>query len=170
MIRNRKILAYSLCASLGLLSTSGGANAACTLAGTWQLFGMQGDTPNIKSTITSLRNGADTGAVAIRSFPATGTPFENGTANVIQCTLTVAAGGSFTGPCDSFGVKAGSSGSATASGHFSLSACNLAGTITFAGEPPAVTIQRGRINSNSTGGAGIATKGAGRVLYFTLVK
>jgi hypothetical protein len=170
MTQSWKLLAYSIFASLGLLSTLGGADAACAVVGTWQFFGIEGSSPGIKQVGTSVRNSANTGSVQINSFPTTGTAFRNNTSNVIQCTLTVAAGGSFTGSCSSFGVTPNSNGPATVSGNLALNACNLTGTINVAGEPPATTIQGGRINSNSTSGAGIATKGQGNVLYFTLIK
>ena len=170
MTANRSFVVYALCTTLGVLSTSVSANATCALAGTWQFFGIEGKSPAIKDISTNVGNTTNNGSTQIKSFPLTGKPFENDTADVIACTLTVAANGSFTGPCSSFAVTAGNSGPATVSGTFALNACNLTGTIDVAGEPPAVTIQRGRINFNSTGGSGIATKGGGRVLYFTLVK
>ena len=170
MTRNRKFFAYPLYVTLGLLPALASANAACALAGTWQFFGMEGSSPSIRDVATQVGSSNNKASVQINSFPLTGKPYRNNTSNVIECTLTVASNGNFTGPCTSFGVVANSNGPGTVSGKFTLSSCNLTGTINVAGEPPAIAIQRGRINSNSTGGSGIATKGTGDVLYFTLVK
>lgn len=177
MIRKRKILAYSLCAILGLLSTSIAANATCAAspAGKWHFFAMQGQTPDIHSVNAIVKNGSNQNTT-IKVFPNTGEAFQNNTSNVIKCTLTVNGSGNFTNsPCSYFAVTQEKSGTAVVSGNIALSpqstdfsSCNLTGTINVADELTPVTIQGGHINGSS--GAGIATQGTKQVLYFTLVK
>ena len=167
MIRNRPIVAYALCASLGLLSTSGAANAACALAGSWHLFMMKGSTPDIQTMTQNVGDVGNSGAVSVRSFPTTGAAFQNNTAQVNNCRLTVASNGGFTGNCKSFGV-AGRTGSGTVRGNLLLSsACNFRATINV-GDPTAIVIRA--LHINDTHGAGIATQGTRQVLSFTLVK
>jgi hypothetical protein len=166
MIRKRKILAYSLSGTL-LLSTSGIANAACALSGTWHFFAMMGSTPDIQSFTTTVRNSTNTGTVNVKGFPLAGAAFKNDTSRVIKCVLTVAANGSFTGPCDSYGA-AGAFTNPPVSGNLALSSCDLTGTINVQGDPTPVKIRGGHINGVS--GAGMATQGSKRVLSFTLVK
>jgi len=166
MIRKRKIFAYSLSATL-LLSSSGIANAACTLAGTWHFFALQGSTPDIKSFTTTVRNSTNTGTVNVKAFPLAGSAFKNDTSRVIKCVLTVAVDGSFTGPCSSFGV-AGASNNPTVSGNLAQSSCNLTGTINVQGDPTPVTIRGGHISGGS--GAGIMTQGTKQVLHFSLIR
>jgi hypothetical protein len=167
MIRKRKFLAYSLCATLGLVSASQDANATCAnLAGKWHFFGSQGTTPNIQSVPTTVDIGNNV-TDSIIVFPKNVTPYENNTSNVIECTLTVLANGSFTGSCSNFGVSSGSGGSGPVSGSLTLASCNLSGTINT-GDPNLVTIRASHINGYI--GAGIATQGSNRVLHFTMVK
>ncbi|HET7679190.1 MAG TPA: hypothetical protein VFK79_03535 [Xanthobacteraceae bacterium] len=162
----RKILTCSLSATLALLATSGGANAACALAGTWHFYAMLGTTPDIKSTLVNVGNSTNNGATTIRVFPSAGVPYKNDTSRALKCVLTVQANGNFAGPCTSYGV-AGSPQNVNVSGNLALSACNLTGTVNVPGNPP-VTIQGGHINGVS--GAGIATQGSKQVLHFSLVK
>jgi hypothetical protein len=170
MIRARTILAYSLSATL-LLSTSGIANATCAIGGTWHFFSMQGATPDIKSVTTVVGNTTNNGPVSVKGFPLAGQAFQNNTANVIKCRLTVSAGGVITNtsPCSSYGVTGGGPHTTTVGGTLTLSpTCDLTGTINVAADPTPVIIQGGHINGNS--GAGIATQGTKQVHSFTLIK
>jgi hypothetical protein len=171
MIRKRTALVYALCATL-LLSTSGVANATCgaNAAGKWHFFALQGQSPSIQVTTTTVRNSAGTGTVNVRSFPLTSEPFQNDTERAIKCVLTVAATGNFSNaPCTSYGVTGGAPQNVNVSGHLTLTspAWNLGGTITIPGDPP-VVIQGGHVNGVS--GSGIGTQGTKRVFHFSLVK
>lgn len=175
MIRKRKFLIYSLCATLGLVSTSVGANAACTtLAGKWSFFAMGEISPNIVTMPQTVVVGPTiNNTQTILVFKNPGQAFINQITHVTKCTLTVAADGTFTGPCTSYGTSDGSS--STVKGTLALSAaCHLSGSI-VADDPgeALVVIQGGHVNGGS--GAGIATRAAttshpAQVTQFNVVK
>jgi len=93
--------------------------------------------------------------------------------HIIECQVTLAANGTFTGAaCKSWQAGKSASESKTVHGTIQSTSCALSGSITIPGDL-LVTIQSGHINSSSIMGAGIATQGTGnatRVLSFTLVK
>lgn len=165
----RGILSSFVLIGLALVAATGGANAACALAGTWYFYDMQAQSPNIQTNMTSVVVGPSiTNKKNLETFTFTksSTGYQNGTARVIQCTLKVQSNGKFSAPCTSYG-DTGQIDSTTVSGTLSLSACNLSGTINVAGDPTPVTIKGGHMNGVM--GAGIATQGA-TVHQFTLVK
>ncbi len=169
MTCKRKFFAYSLCATLGVLSASEGANATCgtNLAGTWYLFALEAKSPSIQVTGQSVVTHVNpTSSTVIYPFKSA-SAFHNGTAHAIKCKVTVKSTGAFTAPCTSFGVVSHDGGNVNVSGNITVSACNLSGTINIPGDTP-VTIQGGYVNGNNA--AGIGTQGADSVLYFTLIK
>lgn len=165
---NRKILVSAILAGLGMTAASGGAHAACTLAGTWYFYDMQASSPAISTVNTSVVvNTNPLTKKNLESFKFTNTNkgYDNYTTSVIKCTMTVKASGAFTAPC--VGYAPDGTNNANISGTLSLSACDLSGTINVAGDPVPVIIQGGHINGNV--GAGIATQGT-QFHHFTIVK
>jgi hypothetical protein len=169
MIRQRKFYGCLL-ATIAVISTPGVGQAACaaTPAGTWYFFAFQGHTPDITTTTLPVRTGPAAGTTDVTVFQSSGA-YQNSTANVIKCVITIATNGNFSAdPCSYYGVTPGESGTTTVGGHFTVAACNITGTINVGGDPTPVTIQAGHINGNSA--AGIATQGAKAVMYYTLTK
>lgn len=162
MIRKRNFLACSLCATLGLVSTSIGANAACaTLAGKWSFFAMDERSPSIVTMHQNVVVGPTINNTKdILVFKNSGEAFNNQTTYVTKCTLTVAANGRFTGLCTSYGTSPPGGSNGTIRGTLALSAaCDLSGSIRT--DDPGeglIVIQGGHINGNS--GAGIKTRTA----------
>ena len=169
MIRKRSALVYALSATLAMLSIMESARAGCNAnnpAGTWHLMGMQAATPDIKSTTVTVKDGSNLNT-QIKVFQNVANPYDNTTAGVFKCVLTVNGAGDIqASPCIAYSVD-GTLNLSTVTGNLELTSCNLSGKIKAPGDT-AVTIREGHINGTS--GAGIATQGPKRVLYFTLIK
>jgi hypothetical protein len=165
---DRKIL-VAMCASLGLAAATGGANAACALAGVWHFYDMQTSSPNISTNFTSVVVGPNlSNKKNLETFNFTNSSkgYDNNTVRLIQCKMAVKASGKFTAPCTSYGVNGTETVSVT--GTLALNGtCDLSGTIVVAGDPVNVTIQGAHINGIF--GAGVATQG-GEFHNFSLVK
>src|SRR6185312_183435 len=97
----------------------------------------------------------------------------NTKSNSITCTLVMNASGVFSNAaCKSYHSQGGAPNSTHASGHLTISACNITGTITIQGDPTVITIQGGRMGATTATigtGAFITTQGKS-VGHFTLVK
>jgi hypothetical protein len=140
MTGNRKFLAYALSTAFGLVAAVSSANAACVPTGNWSLTGI---------TVSSPTN-------------------TNTKSNSISCTVIMNASGVFSNAaCKSYHSQGGAPSTTTASGHLTISACNITGTITVAGDPTPITIQAGRIFGTSA--AFITTQGKS-VGHFTLIR
>jgi hypothetical protein len=169
----RKAITCAMITGVTIGATTAGASAACAnIAGTWHFFAMQGSTPNIKSTTTTVRNGAGT-PVSIRVFPPTGTPFDNSTSTSIKCKFTITAAGGISGPCTAYGVSASDGGNVSLSGSATLNGCEITGGMLNTGEPTKVTLLGGYIKmTSSTAGtaSGVMRQGADQVFLFNMIK
>jgi hypothetical protein len=173
MIRQRKLLAYSLCAAFGLIAASTANAAVCTAAsaaGTWHFFAMQGTSPGIETKTQSVVVGPTLGSKANITVFSNTASYKNQTSRVIKCKIVVTNTGNFTDdPCTTYGVTPGSNKAASVSGKLTVTpACDFTGTINVAGDDEPVKIVGGHANGNNA--SGIATQGNNQVLYFTLIK
>ena len=172
MRKFRKAISYAIVTAVSTSVMTSGAAAACAqLAGWWNVFLMQSETPKIRTQLYNVGQADNSGAVSVIGFPPTGAPFNNATAVAIKCRLNLSNAGAFTaGPCTSYGVVAGDGGNVNISGQFAVTGCRITGgTITVPGDP-AVSILGGYVNPALKNGAGIARQGAGSVFLFNMVK
>lgn len=172
----RKTLAFGLSVVAAFAVPITAASAACNFEGTWHVFLMQSQTPNIKSVLVGVRNQADTGTTFIKGFPPNDKfPYDNHTALAIQCKLVLDGAGRFSdNKCSVRGVAPGDNGQATVGGRVIFGTADDApcmitgGTLTVSGDPTNVVFIGGYVNGNH--GAGIARQGTGSVFLFNMIK
>jgi hypothetical protein len=129
---------------------------------------MQAATPAIDTQLYNVGSADNTGAVGVIGFPNTGVPFDNATANVIKCKITLNANGVGRTACTTYGVVAGDSYNFRADGYINLNACQITGGRINVPNDPAIIMLGGYINGAY--GSGIARQGSGRVFLFNFVK
>jgi len=173
----RKALAYALAFTAAFAATMTSASAACSVAGTWHVFLMQGQSPSIKMATVGVGAVDNNGATFVRVFPVlpnNGQPFDNHTALAIQCKLTLSTIGEFAGDkCDIRGVAPGDNARRTVNGRLVFGSgteiCSITGgTINVSGDPDGVVIIGGHVNGNN--GAGVARQRSNSVFLFNMVK
>ncbi len=174
MRKFRRAFAYALIATAVSAASITSASAACAIAGTWHVFLLQSQTPDIRTEQKTVK-AHPTGTTSITVFASTGDQFDNHTAVAMQCKLVLTSTGRFTADkCDTHGIVPGDGGQATVSGRLifgasSTSACPITGgTINVVEDPTPVDILGGYVNGDT--GAGIARQGPGSVFLFNIVK